>query len=304
MEMPHWHKSVAGALSIMSEDFLIVADAADPVAALVGIAAKKSGLNTRLLSLEEASRVFTVELASSGAHVEPRVPIFLRPANAGSLHDEVERFAWNEAFAAVWSAAALTPATVINRPNVYGWGSQCAFSAALTDFRLGEPIRAPEYFWSGLNQDNPADRADQDRQSLEVMGIAPASGHGEATTLEDSRAKLYHQDLSSWQTLEALKPGRSIRSRMLPPCKGWEQVIVVGDQGWRVTDADLPGDRLEAVSIARAQALDLAFVTVSWAIPQEGDPILVRTNPFPSLDEVQPVATEVLDRLIAKLVPE
>lgn len=265
----------------MAEGFITIADADDHLAELVNRAAEQRGMTVTRLGLAQASRKFTVALDASGVQVDPCVPLFLRPAYSGILHDETERFAWNEDFAAVWSAAALTPATVINRPNVYGWGSQCSFSAASTEVRLGEPVSASEYFWSGL----PPERAQAD-------GGTEPSG------------TLHHQDLDTWLTVEHVGQNTSIRSRLLPPCKGWEQVVVVGNRGWRVTSADLPFDQIEADSVARGRLLDLAFLTVSWAIPEYGDPILVRTNPFPSLEEIQPVATEVLDALITILVPQ
>lgn len=166
----------------MAEGFITIADADDHLAELVNRAAEQRGMTVTRLGLAQASRKFTVALDASGVQVDPCVPLFLRPAYSSILHDETERFAWNEDFAAVWSVAALTPATVINRPNVYGWGSQCSFSAASTEVRLGEPVSASEYFWSGL----PPERAQADSaRNLRAPCITKTSTRGALSSTSD-----------------------------------------------------------------------------------------------------------------------
>lgn len=262
----------------MNADLIIIDEADDGLSALFAGYAGKRGCEAQRLRLGAFARAVTIDhdpRATDGpVDVTPSVPLFLRPLAGGASAIEEDRFVWNEAFAAVWAAAALTARPVVNRPNEWGWGSRSAFCASLSDLRRGAEVCAPEVFWRGLAPD----------------------GHGE----------LLHQELRRWANLEPgpLDVGPSdlpIRSRRLGPCRGWEQVLVVGSRAFRVTEADLGAYAVEADSIAAAASLALSFACVSWAVAEEGGPRLVRINPFPTLQECRPVLEDVFEALLQEL---
>jgi hypothetical protein len=118
-----------------------------------------------------------------------------------------------------------------------GTEGRTTFSAALTERRLTGSVRAPEAFWHEL---------------------AP-----------EGSAKMFHQDLSTWLTVEAPESSPFLRSRLLPKCRGWEQVIVIGEEGFRVTTATLGSWAVEGDSVGVAKHLGLQFATVSWGIPSD-----------------------------------
>jgi hypothetical protein len=262
----------------MNADLIIVDEADDVFSALFASYACAHGRDAQRFRPDAFARAITIdhdpEAEDGPVDVTPAVPLLLRPLAGGTSAIEEDRFVWNEAFAAVWAAAALTPQVVVNRPNEWGWGSRSAFCASLTDLRRGADVCAPEVFWRGL---------------------AP----------EDS-GELLHQELRRWRTLEpgALDAGPSdlpVRSRRLGPCLGWEQVVVVGSHAFRVTETDLGDHAVEADSISAAAGLALSFACVSWAVGQDGPPRLVRVNPFPNLQECRPVLDDVFEALLKEL---
>ena len=113
------------------------------------------------------------------------------------MADEEARFHWSEKFAAVWSAAAFSRIAV-NRPAEWGWWGRLSGSACVTEVRSGIPSRTFEVF---------------------SQEVAPISG-------------LYWQDVVTGEQAVPGEPltsaGTLLRSRKLPPCRGWDQVIVVG----------------------------------------------------------------------------
>jgi hypothetical protein len=254
----------------MSSDIIVVDEADDWFSAAFVEYAAQGGVIAERMRLDEFGRRATIHTAGARMSATPHVPLLLRPIQSGTEHDEVERFARNECFAAVWALAVMTPAPVVNRPNCYGWSACSAFSANLTDRRSGRVAPADEYFWADLP---PAATPDT----------------------------LFHQSLDDWGVHEVLPDGIAARSRRLPPCRGWEQIVVVGDEAWRVTEADIGAVDLAGPSIDYVRTLGLVFAVVGWAIPVSGAPILVRTNPFPGFHEVAPVFTDTADALLGLL---
>ncbi|MEG3147099.1 hypothetical protein U1839_20800 [Sphingomonas sp. RT2P30] len=254
----------------MSSDIIVVDEADDWFSAAFVDYAATRGVTAERQRLDAFGRSATIHSAGTRISATPQLPLLLRPIQSGTEHDEVERFARNECFAATWALAVMTPAPVVNRPNCYGWSAAVAFSANLTDQRSGRVAPADEYFWADLPPDAAPDA-------------------------------LFHQSLDDWGVHEVLPDGIAARSRRLPPCRGWEQVVVVGDRAFRVTRADIGAADVATPSIAHVRALGLVFATVGWAIPVDGAPIMVRTNPFPGFHEVAPVFTDTADALLAVL---
>jgi len=253
-----------------SDEFIIVDEPDDTFSAALGVYASGRAVTWRRIRLGEFARTLTVEHENARAKVWPETPLLLRPLRGAGTADEETRFCWNEQFSTLWSAAALTSKPVINRPNECGWGGRITFSSALTEQRCHGAVAAPESYWHGLPP--------------------PADG-------------MFHQDLTTWTTVESPGEDAYVRSRLLPRCRGWDQVIVVGKSAFRVTAADLGSWAIEEESLTVAASLRLEFATVSWAIPEEGTRgVLARVNPFPALAEVMPVWNEVSSTLLSVLL--
>lgn len=223
--------------------------------------------------VEEFSRKITLGYNETGVYVYPECALLLRPVREiKTASSEEERFCWSEQFASVWAAASLSASPVVNRPNEWGWGCRAAFSAALTEQRLTGEVLCPEAFWY--------------------------------KSLPDKVTEMLHQDLSTWQIVDNPQEVLFVRSRLFPKCQGWDQVIVVDEEGFRVTAVELSLWDLEGNSIRVVKELGLLFATVSWGIPMDGTkPVLARINPFPTLPECAPVLREVFVALLRMLCP-
>jgi hypothetical protein len=241
----------------MPADILIVDEANDHFSAVFSEFAEQSGVTCRRARLEEAGREVTIQHEAGRTEVSPQMPLLLRPIEGGSSPHEEEQFVWSECFAAVWSLGTLSPCPVVNRPDEWGWGGRTAFSANLCDVHRGAPILGPEIFW---------------------WDLPPEDMDG-----------LLHQELAGWQQVKDPLPDAPIRSRRIPPRLGWDQVIVVGEEGFRVTEVDIGPYPLEEMSVAAARQLGLCFATISWGIAPEGAPFIARINAFPALSECVPV---------------
>ncbi|WP_442680104.1 hypothetical protein ACSBM8_02530 [Sphingomonas sp. ASY06-1R] len=249
-------------------DIAVVCEPDDPLPWLFARFAADRGLQAACVTAQEWGRAVTVE-HDRGVRITPDLPMMLRPLRGPTTGLEEERFVFNECFALLWSAAALAEAPVINRPGELGWGGQASYSASITDLRRGSAAPHTEWLW-----------------------------HRQPPLAPD----LLHQDLTTWLTVATPDDDAAIRSRTLPACRGWDQVVVVDEEAWRVTDVDIGDTGIERQSIAAAQTLQLRFCTVSWAIPIEGAPILVRVNPFPTLAECTPVMNDIFSALAGRLM--
>lgn len=212
----------------------------------------------------------TIVQNGTSVRVEPACALLLRPLRPqDAMRDADERFAHTEVFSTLWSAAAMTARPVINRPNAWGWSARVSASAVVTQQRAGMRDAAPEAYWHAM---------------------------------PPGAAFRYHQSLETWAVVDDPSGTRFGRSRALARPRGWEQVIVVGTEGFRVTRADV-GDRdIEADSVDVATRLGVRFATVSWAIPfGEAPAALARVNPFPSVQECRPVLTDVCAALLRSL---
>ena len=258
-------------------DLIIVAEADDPFPHAFAAYAADQGAAAERLTAAELACLLSISVADGRATLSPTRPLLLRPLRGpGPASEEEDRFVWSETFAAVWSLAALSPCPVVNRPDEWGWVSRSVFSGALTERRSRASVAAPEVFW---------------------QGHAPAEAEA-----------MLHQDLATWLTVDSFDPtpasARQVRSRRFPACRGWEQVIVVGRQAWRVTSAPIGAWSIEEESIAATAALGLSFATVSWGLPEDGGPpVLGRINPHPSLLECRPVWADVRRALLRTLLP-
>ena len=252
-------------------DLVLLAGRNDPLVHVLDQRARTRGLRTAWLDLPALAIQVEIVVSDGVATVSPTKPLLVRPLPSFDDTDDDTRFHWGERFAAAWSYAALNPSPVLNRPNEWGWSARASYSGSLTEFRLYRDVAATETFWYG----RPPELAE------------PA----------------LHQELHTWQRVDTPDGERCIRSRSMPECVGWDQVIVVGQRGFRVTDVDIGSHDLEHRSVVAASALGLTFATVSWGIRRDGRaPILARINPFPSYYDVEPVGADAVDALIDELM--
>ncbi|GAA0572804.1 hypothetical protein GCM10010172_66730 [Paractinoplanes ferrugineus] len=254
-------------------DLLIVDEADDPFGHAFSSFATARGVAVDRCRLPVAARRTTLDIAGCEVTVDPAPSVLVRPARP-PLPDatEDERFAWTECYSTFWSAAALSPRPVVNRPNEWGGVSRSVLSAVVTERRAGRVPVLRENFWN----DRPP--PDPDRW--------------------------FHQDLGSFAVSDSPAGITFGRSRERTATQGWEQVVVVGSAGFRVTTADIGPRDVEAQSVAAVAALGLQFATVSWAIPAgDGPAVLARVNPFPGLEECRPVLREVFTTLLELLLP-
>jgi len=259
--------------AIESADFLVVSDGKDALTSMfLDFAASQghTGVDVHPLGF---ARLVSVEVDGTGPRVAPALPLLLRPLPVfPATADEETRFHWSECYAACWAAASLVPRPSLNRPTAWGWATRITASNALLECRVRGASAAPELFWTGT----------------------PPTDAGDGEWL--------HQDLETWATIDTPGPG-FYRSRRFPRCRGWEQVIVVGARGLRVTSADIGDRELEAASVAVAAKLAASFATVSWGIPEDDSPaVLARLNPFPSMHEIGPVWPDVRRLLLGELM--
>lgn len=249
-------------------DVVVVDEADDPF----GPAFARLARDVRVVRARsaQAARALTVTQEGTRVQVDPPCALLLRPLrDPGPQFDADQRFAWTEAFSTLWSAAALTARPVVNRPAEWGWSARLSPSAVVTQSRTGLPGAAPETYWHAMPPD-------------------PEFG--------------YHQNLEDWSVADDPDGIRFGRSRALPPPRGWEQVVVVGAEAFRVSTADLGAREVEADSVRLAARLGLEFATVSWAIPYgDGPAVLARVGSFPSLRECRPVLTGVCAALVRRL---
>jgi len=257
-------------------DLIIVAEADDPFPSAFAAYVEDEGLVAARMAPRALAEVLSIAVEGAAARVSPDRPLLLRAIRGpGPASSEEDRFVWSEIFAAVWSFAALSPRAVVNRPDEGGWVSRSVFSGALTERRSRATVSAPEVYWQGR---------------------APEGLDG-----------MLHQDLATWKTLDAAELptalARQLRSRRFPPCRGWEQAVVVGDAAHRVTTAAIGDWPLEQESARVAAALGLSFATVSWGLPADGGaPVLARINPHPTLAECRPVWRDVRRALLRMLL--
>lgn len=265
------HETPGGGELIASEQrrwITIVDEVEDAFSAVFASIADDRGRRVERMRLSAFARSVTINHDAAGARVTPDSPMLLRPLQgiAGAASDD-ERFQWGEEFAVLWSAAALNSSPVVNRPCEWGTAGRAAFSAVVTDQRGLARSFSPEAFSHDL-----------------WMG---ESGFE------------FHQDLDSWRHTTTPEAHSFVRSRRLPPMRGWEQVVVVGDFGLRVTMAGIGPYLIDVRSVQIAKLLALGFCVISWGIPLKGGtPIVTRVNPFPTLDECRPVLRQVCAELL------
>lgn len=253
-------------------DIIIVSQPTDELSKAFEQYLVSLGMPYQHFNFYELSKQITIEQEAKKLCIYPFSSLLLRPLpRLESASDEEVRFCWSEAFAAVWSFAAMTSKPVVNRPNEWGWGCSVSSSAAITELRMTGTIEMQESFWH----------------------ILPPN----------EKLQMFHQDLTTWETIENPNGESYFRSRSMPKCVGWEKVVVVDSEAFRTTAADLGEINLELKSINLVSKIGLKFATVNWGIPYNcAPPILARINPFPTLLDCSTVWLEVRKSLLKFLL--
>lgn len=256
-------------------DLLLVCEPDDPVAAGIASIALGRGRQAILLNHDQAARLFTIAGGPDNVRVEPDIPMMLRPrAPPAAPLTSDERFLRGEAWATLWAAAALATSPVINRPGAFGPEGRWSPSGAIVEARAAAPP-TPELHLAERRRGAPPD--------ARPWAIEPSG-----------------QPARRW-----LKAGgvRALgRARPLLKDERYERVIVLGEQAWKSSTVDLSPLNLEARSIEAARGLELTFATVIWGVGAGHDAArLARVDPYPSLEQLWPVWTDVAPALLARL---
>jgi len=258
-------------------DFLVIADSRDQFAAAITEEASYRGYVAQHLDFMSAGRIFSIELTGATCIVHPGYPVLLRPPIALPPDSDSDTlFHFGECVAAIWSALALSHSKVIGRPGRYGLAGRCSFSSAITEMRAGSFQERPEVFASASSM---------------LTGLSPDWAVQNQTSFI----------IKALGELEPNAPG-ALRSRPVEPDEGYELVVVLEQQAWRVSIVDLEHLKLEARSIELVAFLDLNFAVVVWAVDKTLSLArIARVEPWPSLNLIFPVASEVLLAMIKVL---
>lgn len=245
-------------------ELLIVAGAHDRLAAELLDYATDVDLDARILSVEDASRLFTVHVTEDGSTVSPEIPTFLRPYSTAPTRTGVdEAFAQGECSATLLAACALTSAPVINRPSARGYVGRLTASGRLNELRTYVAGGSVEIFSSAADDPGQCPRD-------EVWYVQDV-WTGEAT---------------AWPVLPA--SSGPFRGRWSAADPVYEIVTGLNEQAWRASTMPLDHLNLEQATLDLLRGVDLAFGTAIWRIDREFTAAtLVRVDPFPPLDYVQ-----------------
>lgn len=242
-------------------DAIIIAQKGDHVAEHLRIASVEKGYNFEIVHPVEASRILTTFVSRGRSQVAPQVPMFLRPFEISQERSNREcAFAIDEALAALYSAAALTRATVINRPTNNGYLSPVFLSSVVTELRLGIPVENKEIFARHVHRPALFDNTLTYSVRDEHIGSV-ADGSLPVTTAGPFRTRIER----AYDRLEAF--------------------IVLGSDSWACSDASAQHSDLANDSVRCIARSGLVFGTVFWAV--RDNPYNARfagLDPFPHWD--------------------
>lgn len=255
-------------------DLLVVGEPDDPVASAIVSFALSRGRRAILLNHDQAARLFTLSNGPDGAQVEPDVPMVLRPrAPPPAKATADETFLRGEAWATLWAAAALATSPVLNRPGAFGAEGRWSVSGAIIDRRAHAPGGAELHLAARGGAKPPDSRP----WAIEATGRPARRWRGPVT-------------------------GALGRARPILEDERYERVIVLDDKAWRSSTVDLAALTLETRSIAAAAQLGLAFAAVTWGVGTDHAVArLARIDPYPSLEQLWPVWSDVAPALMSRL---
>jgi hypothetical protein len=245
-------------------ELLIVAGEHDRLAAELLDYASDVDVEARILSVEAASRLFTVHVTEDGSTVSPEIPTFLRPYSTAPMRTGVdEAFVQGECSATLLAACALTKAPVINRPSARGYVGRLTASGRLNELRANVAGGSIEIFSSDAG--NPGQCPPDETWYVQDVWT------GEAT---------------AWPAVPT--SGGPYRGRWSVADPVFEIVTGLNGQAWRASTMPLEHLDLERATLDLLGAVDLAFGTAIWRIDRAFNTAsLVRVDPFPPLDYVQ-----------------
>jgi hypothetical protein len=256
---------------------LAIADSRDQLAVEFVYLANRAGRKAQIISPEEATALFSVEVGSGDAMVEPIIPLFVRITSPPPLRESFfSSFRMGEVAGMLWAIAALIKAPCVNRPTEHGFAGQLSPSSAITQLRAG--IRSPD---------------------SEIFSRTPPSLlPGVTYAIQDTAT-------NDTTLLPALPEGTGpYRVRLADPELKYELVTAVGRRAWRMTSVSLDHLDLENRSISILRNLRLLFATITWSIVGNAEhAVLVRVDCYPNLQQVSyawPAIGEALMELLAE----
>lgn len=256
-------------MAIAASTVAIVASAQDQVAAGLACALEQRGSPVLYLDGPAAARLFTIRIMGSSADVRPSLPMFIRPSAWWWRGEEPatsdERFLFGEQYAAVWAAAALSSAVVINRPGHIGWPGHLTPGAIRP--LLGPDARAAT---AELHASGP-ERVNIDGASCG----AEQSDDGSTFVSWGQNAELAEGPIRD------LPRGVPLRARKVNPHALYEVVTVVGTRAFSAT-SDPRTASLDLVprSLELVNRVAVHFASVTWAVHgATAEPVRLNTNP-------------------------
>jgi hypothetical protein len=261
-------------------NLIVVGQPTDDLAVEVVRLAGVRGYAAALLDAYEAAHLFSIYVEAGRAVVEPDIPLLLRLPSSPVVRTSFDaEFQSGECLATIWTAAVLCRAPVINRPSGSGFVGLLSFSNALTEMRAGTDSGAFEVFAREMLPP-PSDRQDQ---------------------------QWVVQDTGTYRT--AIWPAAPegygpYRHRYTDADPAYEVVVVLGNRAWRCTTISPKDLLLEEKSITLMGRLHLTFGAIVWSISRDLTAArLVRIDPYPSMDLLQFVWSELGSALLEALCP-
>ena len=237
-------------------------------------AATAHGRRAERWTCAEAASRLTIARAGCRATVRPHVPLLLRYAEMPWQSPTAEqRFHFSEMWSLVWAAAAITSATVINRPGSQGLIAAVSPSSAV--LRRRAHVRSDECEVFASHEPKP--RGPSHEWWLQPLRPGSPTEPGDGS--------------------EATSP---VRAGHIPEELVARSVTVVGGAVFPASDQSASRDgRLHRLSREVCSALGLLFASVTWGVTPTGEAVrLGRVSPCPTLEDVGPAWPEIARSLL------
>ncbi len=273
---------------------VLIADAvSDPFVHQLVLNASRIGFKLEPLTYVQAAVHFTVCTASGSAQVLPHTPIFMRAPHYAQIRAAFDAdFLTSEAIHAVWAAAALTSAPVINRPGLHALVGRFGPTRACVEHRAGLASNAhwESHSCADATQMSASGEHNECRESdgCERWDACPV-----LCELVDSDRPCHASGVSGIGRLQRLRPAAA--------APGCSLCICVGESSWCVPCRGHDPDELKTRTHAAMKRLNLNFGAVLWSRGTDGNPWPACITPEPCLDWLEfawdEIATTLLERL-------
>ena len=279
-----------------SHGVLIADTVSDPFVRQFALTASRVGFRLETMTYAQAATHFTICTDSGAAQVLPCQPIFMRAPHYAQVRTSFDcEFLASEAIHAVWAAAALTAAPVINRPGLHALVGRLGSTRSCVEHQAG---LSPDAGWDGHRCAGPplAPLHDEtDRQQEWATGLEGAESQAGPHWCERIDVE------PAVDSLASMGEGRLLRVRPAAAAPGCSLCICVGESVWCVPCRGHDPDELKTRTLAAMKRLGLDFGAVLWSRGTDGSPWPACITPEPCLDWLEfawdEIATTLLERL-------